>query len=79
MKNILLFVAIITVCASLTKPSLGKCTPKIKMQAYMKGKLVKISLYDWSSEWFKSTPIKCWNKEGTHYVLADSIYYTITN
>jgi len=79
MKPILIFVAIMTVCGSLTKPSLGKCTPKIKMQAYMKGKLVKVATYDWSKEWYHPEPTKCWSKDGKTYVLADSIYYSIVN
>lgn len=79
MKNVLFFVAIITVCGSLTKPSLGRCTPKIKAMYYMKGKLVKISAKDWYSQWMHPIPAKCWNDEMSKYILADSVSYTITH
>lgn len=45
----------------------------------MKGKLVKVRIYTWASETFRGDPMRSWNEEQTHYVLCDSIHYSIVN
>lgn len=78
MKQVLLFIIILTVCGSLTKPPTMLCGTQVKATYFLKGKITHYDVKAWQQEYGRMLKIDCsLHKRGLVTFSYDSAVYQI--